>query len=68
MFVQKSCRLWDNVEKYGGARGHKWRQNMARTRWMLDKHDYMDDTPTLPGTHTHIHTYARTRTHTNRNK
>jgi hypothetical protein len=33
-FFQKSCRLWDNVEKYGGAR-EAADDNMA-TRCMLD--------------------------------
>jgi hypothetical protein len=28
-FPRKSCRLWDNVEKYGGARGRKWQYGGA---------------------------------------
>jgi hypothetical protein len=34
-FFRKSCRLWDNVEKYGGAR-EAGNDNMA-TRCMLDQ-------------------------------
>jgi hypothetical protein len=30
---RKSCRLWDNVEKYGGAR--EAADNTARARYML---------------------------------
>jgi hypothetical protein len=32
---RKSCRLWDNVEKYGKARNEA--DNMAPARGMLDK-------------------------------
>ena len=56
-FFRKWCRLWDKVKKYVGARGgQKWRQNMAHTRFMLDKQGYTHTrmhTPTPPGTHTH---------------
>jgi hypothetical protein len=40
-FFRKTPRLWDNVEKCGGASVHKWRHNMAHTRCMLDKQGYM---------------------------
>ena len=35
LFLRKSCRLWDNVEKYGGAREAAgdsmiWRMRFAR--------------------------------------
>jgi hypothetical protein len=33
-FVRKSCRLWDNVEKYDGAK--EAADNMAHARCMLD--------------------------------
>ena len=33
-FFQKSCRLWDNVEKYGKAK-QAANDNMAHTRYML---------------------------------
>jgi hypothetical protein len=39
-FFRKSCSLWANVEKYGGARGHKWRHSMTQTQCMLDKQSY----------------------------
>jgi len=34
-FSRKSCRLWDNVEKYGGA-GQPTDDNMAHAHCMLD--------------------------------
>ena len=40
-FFRKSCRLWENVEKYGRDRDHKWRHNMAHMRCMMDKQGYM---------------------------
>jgi hypothetical protein len=53
---RKSCRFWDNIEKYGGAVwGHKWRNNMAHTRCMLDKQGY---TRARAHTHTHTHRYV----------
>jgi hypothetical protein len=36
VFFRKSCRLWDKVEKYDRARGHRW-YNKAHARCMLDK-------------------------------
>ena len=33
-FFRKSCRLWDNVEKYGGAR--EAADDNTAARWMLD--------------------------------
>ena len=36
---RKSCRLWDNVEKCGGAR-EATNDNMAHARFMLDKQGY----------------------------
>ena len=38
-FFWKSRRSWDNVEKYGGARGHRC-HNMAHTYCMLEKQGY----------------------------
>jgi len=36
-FSRKSCRLWDNVEKYAKNRpGHRW-NNTAHAHCMLDK-------------------------------
>jgi hypothetical protein len=35
-FSRKSCRLWDNVEKYYGAR-EATDDNMAHALCMLDK-------------------------------
>jgi hypothetical protein len=34
-FFRKSCRLWDNVEKYGGAREDA--ENVSPARCILDK-------------------------------
>jgi hypothetical protein len=34
-FLRKSCRLWDNVEKYGTA-GQATDDNMAHAHCMLD--------------------------------
>jgi hypothetical protein len=34
-FPRKSCRLWDNVEKYGKA-GQATDDNMAKVHCMLD--------------------------------
>ena len=39
-FPRKSCLLWDNVEKYGGAREATNCHNMAHTCCMLDKQGY----------------------------
>jgi hypothetical protein len=44
-FFQKSCRLWDNVEKIGTA-GQAIYGNMAHAHCMLDNKGY---------THTHTH-------------
>jgi hypothetical protein len=38
-FFRKSCPLWDNVEKCGGARQAK-NVNMVHARWVLDKQGY----------------------------
>jgi hypothetical protein len=57
-FSRKSWRLLYNVEKCGGARGHRWRHNMAHTRCMMDKQGY-----TRMHTLTHPRTHARARTH-----
>jgi hypothetical protein len=40
-FFRKSHPLWENVEKYGGAKCHKWRHNTAHMSCMLDKQGYM---------------------------
>jgi len=38
IFFHKSCRLWDNVEKYGKARlatdGNIWRRKIWDTCWI----------------------------------
>ena len=47
---RKSCRLWDNVEKYG-ARGHKWRIRI--TCWISKAARARMHTPSRPGTRTH---------------
>ena len=39
LFFQKSCRLRDNVEKYGEVR-HRWRNNTAHALCMLDNKGY----------------------------
>jgi hypothetical protein len=36
-FSRESWRLWDNVERYSGARGVTWLHTMAHTCCMLDK-------------------------------
>ena len=63
-FFRKSRRLWDNVEKYGGARGATnyvtiWRIRVACwiSKVTCSKRTH---TPTLPGTCTH----SRAHTHT----
>ena len=72
-FFRKSCRLWDNVEKDGGATEDA--ENMAPARGILDKQAYTRastrprsvPTHTHPDTHTHILTLThalRTHTHT----
>ena len=53
-FFRKHCRLWDNVEKCGGARGAA-DDNMA-ARWMLRLHA-RKQTPASVHTHTHTHTH-----------
>jgi hypothetical protein len=35
-FFRKSCRLWDNVEKYGTAGQATWQYNTAHALCMLD--------------------------------
>ena len=57
-FFRKSCRLWDNVEKYWGAREDI--ENMAPACGILDK---WESTRPRSGTQTHPHTY----THADRN-
>jgi hypothetical protein len=39
IFERKSCRLWDNVEKYGRT-GQTTADNMAHVRRMLDTEGY----------------------------
>ena len=56
-FSRKSCRLWDNVEKYGGAREAE--ENMAHARCMQDKRGYTRARKRLHSqTHTHTHMHA----------
>jgi hypothetical protein len=54
---RKSCRLWENVKKYGGAR--EVADNIAPVRDILDKYAY---TPALlqphPPNHTKTHTHT----------
>ena len=59
-FFRKSCRLWDNTEKYGGTK--KTTDNMAHARCMLDKYDWARAS-TSPRPHTQTHTHIHTRAH-----
>ena len=54
----KSCRLWDNVEKYGGSREAAY--NMAHALCKLDKWGYARES-TRPCTHTYTRTHAHVR-------
>jgi hypothetical protein len=55
-FFRKSCRLYGNVEKFGGARGRRWQY---RGKFMLDKHGYTRaSTLQRPCMHTHKHIIA----------
>jgi hypothetical protein len=40
IFYRKSCRLWDNVEKFGRAGQATWQYNTARALCMLDDCGY----------------------------
>ena len=57
-FFRKSCRLWDNVETYGGAREDA--DNMAPARGVLGKKAYTR-TSTRPCSCTHTHQTNHTR-------
>ena len=62
-FFRKSCRLWDKVEEYGGAR-EPVDGNMAASR-MLDKKGLTRASKLpRPCNHTHAPTHARKHTHT----
>jgi hypothetical protein len=64
---RNSCCLWDNVDKYCRARGHKWRHNMTHARLMLVKQGYTDAymrKPKFPGTHTLARMNVRVHKHT----
>jgi hypothetical protein len=68
-FFPESRRLWDNVEKCGGARGHKWRHNTGHTSCMLDKQGYMHACAcTRPRARAHARTSARAHAHTHTHK
>jgi hypothetical protein len=63
-FFRKSHRLWDNVEKYGGAGGGaQMTSKYGRMSCMLDKQDYMRVSACTSRTNTR----ARTHTDTNSN-
>ena len=62
---RKSCRLWDNVKKYGGARGATndvtiWRIRVAC--WISNATRLHTPTPLR---HTHARTHSRAHTQTN---
>ena len=68
-FFRKSCRLWHNVDKYGGAR--ETVEDNITARYMLDNWGYMRAstrpspcTLTLTNTNTHTRTRLRARGHT----
>jgi hypothetical protein len=54
IFFRKSCRLWDNVEKYSGARGRTWQYGGALRAGLVRLHARKHSpAPVLPPTHTH---------------
>ena len=57
---RKSCRLCDNVEKYGGAR-EVADGNMAHARYMLDKKATRAQAHASVRAPAHTHTRARAR-------
>jgi hypothetical protein len=61
-FLRKSCRLWDNLVKFGRNRqaGHRRQYNMANALCMLRlQTDRQTDTHTHTHTHLHTHTYTQ---------
>jgi hypothetical protein len=63
-FFQKSCRLWDNVEKIWCSKtDHKWQHNMTHAHCILGKRGIHMHKPTCPG-NPNEHKNAHTRTHT----
>jgi hypothetical protein len=68
-FFRKMCCLWDNVEKYDGAREDL--KNMAPVRGIVNKQGYSrarthpsSCTHTYPSTHTRTDAHTHTQTHT----
>jgi hypothetical protein len=64
-FTRKSFRIWDNVEKYGGAR--EAANKIMHERWMLDKQG-CTHTPAHPHPHAYTCTQPSARTHTRTQK
>ena len=63
LFSRKSCRLWDNVEKYGGSRGRRWQYRGALHAGLIRLHAHAS---ARARTHARTNKHARTRTHTHR--
>ena len=60
-FRKKKCHLWDNVEKYGGARGRRWQYGALRAGYVrLHERNH-----TPAPVHTHLCLHAQTHTHIN---
>ena len=70
-FFRKSCRLWDNVKYFGGARGRRWqyvcKMHAGFVRLHPRKHTPAPMHP-YPRTHERKHTQSRARKHTHTSK
>ena len=58
-FFRKSCRLWDNIEKCGGARGRRWQYGGSLHAGLVILHARKHTpAPLHPHPHTHSNTIA----------
>jgi hypothetical protein len=63
-FFRKSCHLWDNVEKRGGARGTAEIWRMRVTCWISKVTSAQAQVSARAPTSTHARTHPHTRAHT----